>query len=58
MRPCHIRLATVALVLAFSASACAGIDSGSATDTTSDRNQPGQSSFVSANDFDPSDFED
>ena len=58
MRPRLISLATAALVLAFSAQACAGVDPGAGTDGTSEGNHSGQPSFVSAKDFDPSDFED
>ena len=58
MRPCRIHLATAALLLAFSASACAGVDSGSGTDGTSDRNRSELSSNVSAKDFDRANFDD
>src|SRR5918993_3776573 len=57
MRACgHIHLATAALLLVFSASACAGADSG--TDGTSDRDRSELSSTVSAKDFDHADFDD
>ena len=56
MRVCgHIRLATAALLLVFSASACAGVDSGS--DGTSDRNRSELLSTVSAKDFDRTNFD-
>jgi hypothetical protein len=58
MRPRHIRLATVTLLLMFSASACAGASSVSGTDETSDRNQSEHLSTISAKDFDRTNFDD
>jgi len=49
-----ILLAKGVLLLALSASACAGASSG--TNETSERKQPGHLSTVSAKDFDPSNF--
>jgi hypothetical protein len=58
MRPHRISLAIAALILVFSASACAGADSGSRTDETSERNQSGHLSTVGAKDFDRTNFDD
>jgi hypothetical protein len=59
MRPrCHICLAIATLLLVFSASACAGADSGSGTEMTTDRNRSEQSSTISAKDFDRGNFDD
>ena len=58
MKPHRISLATAALLLVFSASACAGAGSESGTDKTSDRNQSEHLSTVGAKDFDPTNFDD
>src|SRR5918995_725038 len=59
MRACgYIRLATAALLVVFWASACAGADSGSGTDKTSDRDLSERLSTVGAKDFDHADFDD
>jgi hypothetical protein len=58
MRPHRISLAIGALLLVFSASACAGAGSGSRTDETSERNQSGHLSTVGAKDFDSTNFDD
>ena len=58
MRPHRISLATAALLLVFSASACAGARSGSDTDGVSDRDRSAQLSTVSAKDFDRTNFDD
>jgi hypothetical protein len=58
MRPHRISLAIAALILVFSASACAGADSGSRTDETSERNQSVHLSTVGAKDFDRTNFDD
>lgn len=58
MRPRRIYLATAALVLVFSASACAGAAPQSATDHSSQQNHSQNLSPLSANDFDPSNFGD
>ena len=58
MRPHRISLAIAALFLVFSASACAGADSGSRTDKPSERNQSGHLSTVGAKDFDRTNFDD
>ena len=58
MRPHRISLAIAALFLVFSASACAGADSGSRTDNVSERNQSGHLSTVGAKDFDRTNFDD
>ena len=57
MRPHRISLAIAALLLVFSASACAGARSGSSTDEARDRNQSEHLSTVSAKDFDPTNFD-
>jgi hypothetical protein len=57
MRPHRISLAIGALLLVFSASACAGAGSGSRTDETSERNQSGHLSTVGAKDFDSTNFD-
>jgi hypothetical protein len=57
MRPLRISLAIAALLLVFSASACAGARSGSSTDEARDRNQSEHLSTVSAKDFDPTNFD-
>ena len=58
MRPRRIHLATAALLLVFSASACAGTSSLSGTDQSSDRIHPEHLSTVSAKDFDRTNFDD
>src|SRR5919112_117112 len=55
MRLRRISLATAVLLLEFSASACAGSESG--TDQPSDQNQSEILSTVGAKDFDPTDFD-
>src|SRR5918993_5958023 len=57
MRPHRIHLATAALLLVFSASACAGANSESGTDEAHDRIHSEHSSNVSAKDFDPTNFD-
>jgi hypothetical protein len=57
MRPHRISLGTLALLLVFSASACAGANSGSETDETSHRIQSEHLSTVGAKDFDPTNFD-
>jgi hypothetical protein len=57
MRPHRIHLATITLLLVFSASACAGANSDSGKDEASDRNQPQRLSTVGAKDFDPINFD-
>jgi hypothetical protein len=57
MKPHRISLATAALLLVFSASACAGAGSDSGTDETSDRNQSEHLSTVGAKDFDRTNFD-
>jgi hypothetical protein len=58
MRLRRIHLVTVALLLVFWASACAGTNSESGTDQASDRIQSEHLSTVSAKDFDPTNFDD
>jgi hypothetical protein len=58
MRARHIYLATAALVLVFSASACAGAAPQSATDQSSQHIHSQHLSPLSANDFDPANFGD
>jgi hypothetical protein len=59
MRARRTRLATAALLVVFSASTCAGADSGSGTDEEArDRNRSEQLSIVSAKDFDRGNFGD
>lgn len=57
MRPRRIQLATAALLLVFSASACAAYSSQSGTDETSHQIQSEHLSTVSAKDFDPTNFD-
>jgi hypothetical protein len=57
MRPHRISLATAALLLVFSASACAGASSESGANEISERNQSEHLSTVSAKDFDPTNFD-
>jgi hypothetical protein len=57
MRPHRISLATAALLLVFSASACAGANSGSETDEVRNRIQSEHLSTVGAKDFDPTNFD-
>ena len=57
MRARRIRLATAALLLVYSASACAGAGSQSGTDETPQRNQSEHLSTVGAKDFDRSNFD-
>jgi hypothetical protein len=58
MRARRIYLATAALVLVFSASACAGAAPQSATDQSSQHIHSQHLSPLSANDFDPANFGD
>jgi hypothetical protein len=57
MRPRRIHLASIALLLVFWASACAGTNSESGTDKNSDRIQSEHLSTVSAKDFERSNFD-
>jgi hypothetical protein len=57
MKAYRISLATAAMLLAFSVSACAGASSGSGTKETSDRSRSEHLSTVSAKDFDSADFD-
>jgi hypothetical protein len=57
MRSPRIHLALAALLLVFSAPACAGAGSESGTEKTSGRNQSEHLSTVGAKDFDPSNFD-
>jgi hypothetical protein len=57
MKAYRISLATAAILLAFSVSACAGASSGSGTKETSDRSRSEHLSTVSAKDFDSADFD-
>jgi hypothetical protein len=57
MRPCRIHLATAALILVFSASACAGASWQSNTGETSDRIQSEHLTTISAKDFDRTNFD-
>jgi hypothetical protein len=57
MRPRRIHLASIMLLLVFLASACAGANSQSGTDTASDRIQSKHLSTVGAKDFDPTNFD-
>jgi hypothetical protein len=57
MRMRRIHLTTAALLLVFSASACAGVSSQSGTQKPSDRNRSEHLSTVGAKDFDPTNFE-
>src|SRR5215204_6911249 len=58
MKPYRISLATVALLLVFSASACAAVSSQSgSTKQSSQRNQSEHLSTVGAKDFDPTTFD-
>jgi hypothetical protein len=57
MRPHRISLAIAALLLVFSASACAGADSESGTDKPSDQNLSEVLSTVGAKDFDRTNFD-
>ena len=57
MRPCRIHLATAALILVCWASACAGTNSVSGTDQSSDRIQSEHLSTVGAKDFDRTNFD-
>jgi hypothetical protein len=54
---CRIRLAAAALLLVFSASACAGANSQSGTDKTSERNRSERLSTVGAKDFERTNFD-
>ena len=56
-RPRRIHLASIALLLVFWASACAGTNSESGTDKNSDRIQSEHLSTVGAMDFDPTNFD-
>jgi hypothetical protein len=58
MKAYRISLATAAMLLAFSVSACAGASSQSGTKETSDRSRSEHLSTVSAKDFDRADFDD
>jgi hypothetical protein len=57
MRARPIQLATIAMLLVYSASACAGASSQSGTDETPQRNQSEHLSTVGAKDFDRSNFD-
>src|SRR5215203_7256389 len=57
MRPRRIHLASIALLLVLSASACAGTNSESGTDKNSDRIQSEHLSTIGAKDFDPTNFD-
>jgi len=57
MRPRRIHLASIALLLALSASACAGAGSQSGADEFSERNQSEHLSTVGAKDFERSNFD-
>jgi hypothetical protein len=57
MRPLRISLATAALLLVFSAAACAGANSESGTNETPERIQSEHLSTVSAKDFDRTNFD-
>src|SRR5918995_1524474 len=57
MRPHRIHLASIALLLVFWASACAGAGSQPGADEFSERNQSEHLSTVGAKDFDPTNFD-
>jgi cell division protein FtsI/penicillin-binding protein 2 len=57
MRPRRIHLASIALLLVFWASACAGTNSESGTDENSARIQSEHLSTIGAKDFDPTNFD-